>query len=265
VARSRAGAGWSRRHVTASPHHLAKRIALRQTGVVDSVEHSGEQATHQPTGHWHRTHPGEVRWPVSAVVLLVVGLQLMLPKDLRVALPGLNTAIELVLLSTITVLNPRRINRHRTSTRVLSLALAGVMSASNIWSGALLVHSMVTGGVHDATSLLLSGGSIWLTNVVVFALWYWEFDRGGPGARAQARHPFPDFLFPQMTDPRYAPNHWAPSFFDYLYTSFTNASAFSPTDVMPLSRWAKFLMLIQSTVSLLTVGLVIARAVNILR
>jgi uncharacterized membrane protein len=245
VARSRAGAGWSPRHVTPSPHHLAKRIALRQTGVVDSVEHSGEQATHQPTGHWHRTHPGEVRWPVSAVVLLVVALQLVLPKDLRVALPGLNTAIELVLLSTIT--------------------LAGVMSASNIWSGALLVHSMVTGGVHDATSLLLSGGSIWLTNVVVFALWYWEFDRGGPGARAQARHPFPDFLFPQMTDPRYAPNHWAPSFFDYLYTSFTNASAFSPTDVMPLSRWAKFLMLIQSTVSLLTVGLVVARAVNILR
>jgi uncharacterized membrane protein len=265
VARSRAGAGWSPRHVTPSPHHLAKRIALRQTGVVDSVEHSGEQATHQPTGHWQRTHPGEVRWPVSAVVLLVVALQLVLPKDLRVPLPALNSAVELALLIVITALNPRRINRHRTSTRVMSLVLIGIMSASNIWSVARLIRSLVHGGVNDATSLLLSGGSIWLTNVVVFALWYWEFDRGGPGARAQARHPFPDFLFPQMTDPRYAPNHWAPSFFDYLYTSFTNASAFSPTDVMPLSRWAKFLMLIQSTVSLLTVGLVIARAVNILR
>lgn len=236
---------------------------------MDSIEHSPEQAANSsgphPTGHWHRQHPGEVRWPVSAVVLLVVALQLTLPNDLRVALSGLNSAVELVLLAVITALNPRRINRHRTSTRVMSLALIGVMSASNIWSVVRLIGALVHGGVNDASTLLVSGGSIWLTNVVVFALWYWEFDRGGPGARAQARHPYPDFLFPQMTDPRYAPNHWAPSFFDYLYTSFTNASAFSPTDVMPLSRWAKFLMLIQSTVSLLTVGLVIARAVNILR
>lgn len=228
---------------------------------MDSVDRPPVHAT----GHWHRKHPGEVRWPVSAVVLLVVGLQYLLPKDLQVALHSLNSAVELVLLVTITALNPRRINRHRTSTRVLSLLLIGIMSASNIWSVGRLIRALVQGGVHDAANLLLWGGSIWLTNIVVFALWYWEFDRGGPGARAQARHPYPDFLFPQMTDPRYAPNHWAPTFFDYLYTSFTNASAFSPTDVMPLSRWAKFLMLIQSTVSLLTVGLVIARAVNILR
>ncbi len=225
----------------------------------------GSQPGLHSTGHWHRKHPEEVRWPVSAVVLLVVGLQYVLPKDLRVELPSLNSTIELVLLATITILNPRRVNRHRTATRVLGLLLIGIMSASNIWSVGLLIRALVHGGVHDAASLLLSGGSIWLTNIVVFALWYWEFDRGGPGARAQARHPYPDFLFPQMTDPRYAPNHWAPTFFDYLYTSFTNASAFSPTDVMPLTRWAKFLMLIQSTVSLLTVGLVIARAVNILR
>jgi uncharacterized membrane protein len=235
---------------------------------MDGTEQHGEKSTQpvaqQTSGHWHRKHPGEERWPVSAVVLLVVGLQLVLPKGLRVPLSGLSSAIELVLLIVITGLNPRRINHHRTSTRTMSLVLVAVMSTSNIWSVARLIHILVHGGV-NATSLLLTGGSIWLTNVVVFALWYWEFDRGGPGARAQARHPFPDFLFPQMTDPRYAPSHWAPSFFDYLYTSFTNASAFSPTDVMPLSRWAKFLMLIQSTVSLLTVGLVIARAVNILR
>jgi len=236
---------------------------------MDGVEHPPGQASDHsvphPIGHWHRQHPGEVRWPVSTVVLLVVALQLALPRDLRVVLSGFNSVVELVLLVTITALNPRRINHHRTSTRVMSLALVGIMSASNIWSVVRLISALVHGGVNDASTLLISGGSIWLTNVVVFALWYWEFDRGGPGARAQARHPYPDFLFPQMTDPRYAPNHWAPSFFDYLYTSFTNASAFSPTDVMPLSRWAKFLMLIQSTVSLVTVGLVIARAVNILR
>jgi uncharacterized membrane protein len=112
---------------------------------------------------------------------------------------------------------------------------------------------------------LLSGATIWLTNIVIFALWFWEFDRGGPGSRAQARVRYPDFLFPQMQDQQMAQVHWHPNFFDYLYISFTNASAFSPTDVLPLTRWAKMLMLFQSITSLLTVGLVVARAVNILQ
>jgi uncharacterized membrane protein len=100
--------------------------------------------------------------------------------------------------------------------------------------------------------------------MVVFSLWYWEFDRGGPGARAEALDPYPDFLFPQMTNPEFSPMDWSPTYFDYLFTSYTNASAFSPTDVMPLTRWAKMLMMVQSATSLVTVGLVIARAVNIL-
>ena len=128
-----------------------------------------------------------------------------------------------------------------------------------------LIDAIVSRGIVDARSLLLSGGSIWITNVVIFGLWFWELDRGGPGKRAEAVEPFPDFMFPQMSDPRFAPSDWHPNFFDYLYTSFTNASAFSPTDVMPLSRWAKMLMLIQSMTALLIVGLVVARAVNILR
>ena len=261
MAHSGAKADWSRSHATASrSERLYAKLAH-----MDSVGGLPEQSSLHSIGHWHRTHPEEVRWPVSAVVLIVVGLQYVLPPNLRVNLSWLNSAVELVLLAAITVLNPRRVNHHRTATRVLGLLLVGIMSTSNIWSVGRLITALVLGRVHDAPSLLLSGGSVWLTNIVVFALWYWEFDRGGPGARAQARHPYPDFLFPQMSDPRYAPKHWAPTFFDYLYTSFTNASAFSPTDVMPLTRWAKFLMLIQSTVSLLTVGLVIARAVNILR
>jgi uncharacterized membrane protein len=101
--------------------------------------------------------------------------------------------------------------------------------------------------------------------VIAFALWYWEFDRGGPVARALAIKPYPDFEFPQMTSPELAPPSWEPMFADYFYLSFTNATAFSPTDVMPLSRWAKMLMLVQSAVSLLLAALVIARAVNILR
>jgi uncharacterized membrane protein len=99
----------------------------------------------------------------------------------------------------------------------------------------------------------------------VFALWYWELDRGGPAARATAPRPYPDFLFPQMQSPELAPDNWEPSFTDYLYVSFTNATAFSPTDVMPLSRWAKLTMMLHSMVSVVTVALVIARAVNILK
>jgi uncharacterized membrane protein len=111
----------------------------------------------------------------------------------------------------------------------------------------------------------MTGAAIWLTNVIVFALWYWEFDRGGPVARALARKPLPDFQFVQMQSPELAHPDWEPAFMDYLYLSFTNATAFSPTDVLPLSRWAKATMLLQSAISLVTVALVIARAVNVLK
>jgi len=112
--------------------------------------------------------------------------------------------------------------------------------------------------------LLLTGGAIWLTNVIAFGVWYWELDRGGPAARAHATRQHPDFLFAQMQTPELAPDDWEPAFVDYLYVSFTNAAAFSPTDVLPLSRWAKLTMLVQSAVSLSTVALVVARAVNTL-
>ncbi len=117
----------------------------------------------------------------------------------------------------------------------------------------------------SAGPLLVTGGAIWLTNVIVFGLWYWEFDRGGPVARANATRMYPDFLFVQMTSPHLAPPDWEPAFSDYLYLSFTNAAAFSPTDVMPLSRWAKMAMTMQAVISIVTVALVVARAVNILK
>jgi hypothetical protein len=113
--------------------------------------------------------------------------------------------------------------------------------------------------------LLITGGAIWLTNVIIFALWYWELDRGGPVARALAVKQYPDFQFPQMVSPDMAPPDWEPMFADYLYLGFTNAAAFSPTDVMPLSRWAKMAMTLQSAISIVTVALVVARAVNILQ
>jgi uncharacterized membrane protein len=138
------------------------------------------------------------------------------------------------------------------------------MTILNSISVIKLIDALIYGHIKSAPELLAVGGSIWFCNIVIFSLWYWDLDRGGPGARAEAKKKFPDFLFPQMSDPKYAPEHWTPHFFDYLYTSFTNASAFSPTDAMPLTRWAKALMFLQSLTSLVVVGLVIARAVNIL-
>jgi len=117
----------------------------------------------------------------------------------------------------------------------------------------------------NAGPLLITGGTIWLINVIVFALWYWEFDRGGPVARANADRMYPDFQFVQMASPALAPPDWEPAFADYLYLSFTNATAFSPTDTLPLSRWAKLAMTVQAAVSIVTVALVVARAVNILK
>jgi uncharacterized membrane protein len=149
--------------------------------------------------------------------------------------------------------------------RMLSMALVVTISVANAISAGRLIARLLNAGEQNAGPLLLIGGAIWLTNVIAFSLWYWELDRGGPVARAEATRPFPDFLFPQMQAPELAPPHWEPRYVDYVYVSFTNATAFSPTDVMPLSRWAKLLMLAQSAVSLATVALVIARAVNILQ
>jgi len=214
---------------------------------------------------WHHEHKGESRLPINVVVTLVILLQLTLPKALNISFPWIICGIEAALLLLVNILEPRRVSSHFGTPRRLSLGLAAAMSGANLYSIVQLVNELLNGHVQDAKSLLLTGGSVWLTNVIVFALWYWEFDRGGPGARAAAKKSVPDFMFPQMSDPDLAPPHWSSSFFDYLYISFTNSSAFSATDVLPLTRWAKALMLLQSVTSLIVVALVVARAVNILR
>lgn len=216
---------------------------------------------------WKRPTQGEARWQVTIAVAAAVALQLPLPDRLVLLRPAwLLPALEGLLLLGLVMANPRRINRESRAIRLASLTLAVVLSLANAFSVARLVTGLVQGTEGNAAGpLLVTGGVIWLTNVIVFGLWYWEFDRGGPVARANATHMYPDFQFVQMVSPELAPPGWEPAFGDYLYLSFTNAAAFSPTDVMPLSRWAKMGMTAQSAISIVTVALVVARAVNILR
>lgn len=215
---------------------------------------------------WRRRTEGETRWPVAIVTAFGIGMQVALPGRLVLLHPvWVLPAVQGVLLVALVLANPHRINKASPVVRALGLIVAALLSLANGWSVALLAYDIVHGTQgKTAGPLLITGVSIWLTNVVAFALWYWEFDRGGPVARALGTHPYPDFQFPQMTAPDMAPPHWEPAFADYLYVAFTNASAFSPTDTMPMSRWAKMLMTVQSIVSIVTVVLVVARAVNIL-
>ncbi|HEV2038064.1 MAG TPA: hypothetical protein VGQ96_05590, partial [Candidatus Eremiobacteraceae bacterium] len=148
--------------------------------------------------------------------------------------------------------------------QIAAMSLIGIVNIANVASLALLVKVLVTGTKVTGSHVLAGAVEIWLTNVIVFALWYWELDRGGPDARASSQHKEPDFLFPQMVTPGCTRPDWSPKFLDYLYVSFTNASAFSPTDTLPLTGWAKVLMMVQALASLLTIALVAARAVNIL-
>jgi hypothetical protein len=216
---------------------------------------------------WKRPTEGEARWQATVAVVIAIALQFPLSGRFVLVRPvWLLPAVEALLLVALVLANPRRINNESKAIRMLSLFLVAIFSLTNAWSVGRLVVGLVDGTEgENAGRLLITGGAIWLTNVIVFALWYWEFDRGGPVARANATRIYPDFQFVQMTSPQLAPPEWEPAFGDYAYLSFTNAAAFSPTDVLPLTRWAKMAMTVQSAVSIVTVALVVARAVNILK
>jgi uncharacterized membrane protein len=247
---------------------VERALATHLSRVEELLAHH-PRAAPQPAPHlpaWRRRTRGETRWPVAVAIVLGGVLQLTLPTRLSFQPGWVLTALAAVMLVALLVVNPFRVDRESTVLRLLSLGVASLVSLANAWSAGRLVVGLIggTSGTSSPRELLTSAGAIWLTNVIVFALWYWEFDRGGPAARAAGRDPLPDFLFPQMQAANLAPADWEPTFLDYFYVSFTNATAFSPTDTMPLSRWAKMTMMLQSAVSLVTVALVVARAVNIL-
>jgi hypothetical protein len=217
---------------------------------------------HRPA--WLRRTRGEHRWPAALAVVVAIVLQLVLPDRMVPQARYLLPALEVAMLVALLAANPFRVDRDSAVLRVAGLALTGLVGLSNGWSAVLLVLDLVAGRPVGPAELLVAGAAVWLTNVLAFALVYWELDRGGPAARAAAVRTHPDFLFAQMQNPELADPDWEPHFADYLYLSFTNATAFSPTDVLPLSRWAKLSMMVQSAVALVVVALVVARAVNVL-
>ncbi len=263
-------------HISEGIRSLHDRIDDLERLVCQRLEAEGQRPVgwlheHADVRHqlpaWRRRTNGEARLTVATVTAIAIALQVAVPGRLVLLRPvWVLPALQAALLAVLVLANPHRINKESRVLRTLSLALAAMLSLANGWSVALLAVGITQGTLgKTAGPLLVTGAAIWATNVIAFALWYWEFDRGGPVARAQATHPYPDFQFPQMLTPEMAPPHWEPRFADYLYLAFTNASAFSPTDVMPLSRWAKMLMTVQSVISIISIALVVARAVNILQ
>jgi hypothetical protein len=202
------------------------------------------------------------------VVLCAILLDLALPTKLTIGPAWLLPAVEGLLLFGLVVASPQGHVRHSPARRRLAIATTALVSGTNAVSLVLLCVHLVNGSQagHQTSGrqLILAGVVLWVTNVLLFGLWYWELDRGGPVARALGDPDYPDFLFPQMAEPRWSPASWKPGLIDYLYVSFTNATAFSPTDAMPLTATAKSLMSVQALTALVTVGLVVARAVNIL-
>lgn len=212
---------------------------------------------------------GERRWPMAAAVVACGLMRVFLPEDFRVGGDSLTIGYCLVLLALLAVLiigDPGRIDRQRPWLRATSLIIIALITLTNAISALRLIIGILVGAPFDsAQQLLWIGALIWATNVLTFALWYWDLDAGGAAARASGddRH-HKSFVFPEMTHSTFVPAGWYPQFVDYLSLSFNTALAFSPTDVSAIRRWAKVLMIIESLESLALGALVLARAVNIL-
>ena len=221
-----------------------------------------------------REEQKESRWEAAPVVTVVIVLQAVLAITSEAhdwelwGLPWWVWLIPIIpetaLLVALAWSRSRRLLEQIGRRRMVSLTLVGIISVSNGLLLVALIGSLIRGEQTSAGELLMEAGAIWATNVITFGLWYWAFDRGGPVRRFEPDPPPPDFQFPQMENPQLAAPDWYPELFDYLYVSFTNAVAFSPTDAMPLSRLAKRMMLAEASISAVTVLLVAARAVNII-
>jgi uncharacterized membrane protein len=207
----------------------------------------------------------ETRWPMAGAVVAAMVLSVLLPDAVRAGPNWALPVVEGVLLGALIAGDPGRIDRRSRLLRSLSIGLVAVLVLGALWSTVQLVDELIHGGpeTDSASELLQSGAVVWLSTIIAFALLYWELDSGGAAARAHEQATHPDLAFPEQLNPGIAPPGWRPRFIDYLYLAFTNATALSPTDVMPLAAWAKIAMAAQSLVSIAILGLVVARAVNV--
>jgi uncharacterized membrane protein len=208
---------------------------------------------------------GEARWPMAAAVIVLIGLTFVLPEGLQLAWPWLVPAVEGILLVVLILGDPGEINIRSKRLRVLSVALVSVLVVTTtVWT-VRLIGSLIRGDAwtNSAGELLVGAGAVWVGSNIAFGLLYWDLDSGGAANRAHGLPAYPDLAFPQQMKEEIAPPNWRPRFVDYLYLGFTNATAFSPTDTMPLAPWAKIAMTVQSLISLSIIGLVVARAVNV--
>lgn len=210
--------------------------------------------------------PPEPRWPALIAILAVGGLNMALPASLAVGPRWLLLVIVAVLL--VPTMISHRVGKHQIN-HILGHILAGVETLFMIWSLVLLIRAL-PGHKEAPVTMLVSAASLWITNVLVFASWYWRLDAGGPHKRDQSPgHPTGAFLFPQMTldtakKDEYEGEDWSPQFIDYLFLAFNTSTALSPTDSPVLSRWAKVLCMVQASISLTIIVILAARAVNIL-
>ena len=237
--------------------------------VVHRAEHLAREAE-QRLPAWLQPGNPESRWPVLLALVAAIAMQRAIPVAYTVVPRWPLIVMELLLLIVLLIMNPVRLSRFTTGGQVVSWVLLAAITVDNTASAIILDYRILSGEVsNDAAKLLGSGAAVFITNIIVFGIWYWEIDLGGPFARAGAkeRNPkrrYPDFLFPQMDVRQSAPADWEPRFVDYLYVSVTNVMAFSPTDTMPLTHRAKAMMTLQALVAVSTIALVFARAVNVL-
>lgn len=202
-------------------------------------------------------------WHAQLVLLLAVILQFTIPRSLRIGSRDIIAIIELILIGCVGITAPKRHISFQTFNRTIAALLIAVVSLANITSLVLVINGLLNGTDVAGKNLVTAAFAIFITNIIAFGLWYWELD--SPGLTGVKTHDdAPKFQFPNMQDGITQAKKWEPTFFDYVYVSITNSTAFSPTDTMPLTHFAKVLMSIQALIALLTVVLVTARAVNVL-
>ena len=216
---------------------------------------------------WQRPTEPESRWAAFAAVLIIIAGQTWVAASLSLRPVWVYPTIAgALLLASVAVYIPSRTEPSR-ALRVLSLSVIAVLVIANMVSVVLVVRGVFVGSKLSPAGLLLAGAALWIVNVAVFALIYWELDGGGPEARADGYRDYPDLVFPQQQQDQQglAPPTWKPTFPDYLFVSLTSATAFSPTDAMPYSKPAKLVMGIESVLSFVIAAMLVARAINIAR